>query len=120
MTHLPQSTNRLTSLAPRHFSPTRFFTLGVVALLAILVAMGSFTYTVHAAETCSTTTCVLACSARQKICSRFPRAQVPRGYVRVSFMPYGYRRVSQSKCDQMVCPSYVKDCRRWVPTQAGQ
>lgn len=115
MINLLQSRFPFSSLSLR-----RSVTSSIITLIALLVAMGSFTFTAHAADTCSISSCVLACNVRQKICSRFPRAQVPSGYIRVSFMPYGYRRVSQSKCDRMVCPSYVKDCRRWVPTQAGQ
>jgi hypothetical protein len=115
MTYLLQS-----QFPHRSLSFRRFAISAIVSLIALLVAMGSFTYTARAADTCSTTSCVMACNVRQKICSRFPRTQVPSGYIRVSFIPYGYRRVSQSKCDRMICPSYVKDCRRWVPTQTGK
>ena len=113
MTYLPQSQSQTVN-------PSRLARLTVAVitiLIALLVAMGSYSHTVSAADTCSTTSCVLACNARLKVCSRFPNGQVPSGYVRVNFMPNGYRRVRQTKCDLMVCPSYVKDCRRWVPTQ---
>ena len=102
-----------------HSLPVKGFSAAmIVTLFAVLTAIGSSAYTAHAADTCSPANCVLACNVRQRICSRFPNTQVPSGYIRVSFMPYGYRRVRQSKCDLMVCPSYVKDCRRWVPTKA--
>lgn len=86
---------------------------------ALLISTSAYATQAHAAELCATGNCVLACSSRLHICSLFPRTRVPSGYVRVSFMPYGYRRVRQTSCDNMVCPSYVKDCRRWVPTDKG-
>jgi len=46
----------------------------------------------------------------------FPRTAVPRGYARVRYMPFGYKRVRQSNCDKLVCPDKSATCRRWTPT----
>lgn len=91
-------------------------------ILTILLLLAAFFWTMmhvqptHAAETCATRSCVLACSAAQKICSLFPTKAVPSGYGRVSYLPFGYRRVRQSSCDKMVCPTFSTTCRRWIPT----
>lgn len=71
---------------------------------------------VYAAETCSSRSCVLTCNVARKVCSLFPKQAVPAGYARVSYLPFGYRRVRQSSCDKMVCPTFSTTCRRWIPT----
>ncbi len=84
-------------------------------LVAVLWAL-MWVKPTYAAETCATHNCVLACSAATKMCSLFPTKAVPTGYARVSYLPFGYRRVRQSSCDKMVCPTFSTTCRRWIPT----
>ena len=90
---------------------TALFLLAAMALTVMLNAQP-----IHAEELCASRGCVLACISTSKVCSLFPSKSVPGGYAKVSYMPFGYRRVRQSSCDKMVCPTFSTTCRRWIPT----
>lgn len=90
---------------------TALLFLAAIALTVMLNARPA-----HAEEICASRGCVLACNASQKICSLFPNKSVPAGYAKVTYMPFGFRRVRQSACDKMVCPTNSTTCRRWIPT----
>jgi len=48
--------------------------------------------------------CTLACSPRLRQCSMYAVGRVPRRYIAVKYMAYGYRRVySTSTCEMTVC-----------------
>ena len=83
----------------------------VIAWIALGSPAASF-----AAEVCASGNCVMACNSSLRICSMFSRTAVPRGYARVRYMPFGYKRVRQSTCDKLVCPDKSATCRRWTPT----
>lgn len=99
--------------------PVQFIVRIVQACAIVIVvagiALGRPTAS-YAAEMCASGNCVMACNASLRICSMFPSKEVPRGYARVRYMPFGYKRVRQSTCDKLVCPDKSTTCRRWTPT----
>ena len=63
-----------------------------------------------------TRSCVMACNPVTRACSLFERARVPSGYVRVSRLLYGYKRVkSNSSCENVICVSRSTTCTPWSP-----
>ena len=86
-----------------------------VVIVVAWIALSSPTAS-YAAEMCASGSCVMACNSSLRICSMFPSKAVPRGYARVKYMPFGYKRVRQSTCDKLVCPDKSATCRRWTPT----
>lgn len=69
----------------------------------------------QAAPASQVRSCVLACQPSQRVCSLFENTRIPSGYLRVSRMPYGYKRVkSDSMCENVVCLSRSVVCRPWA------
>ena len=98
-----------------NFAYLRILT-ALLLLAAIVWTMMNMVQPTHAAETCSSNNCALACNSAKKACSLFPSKSIAAGYARVSYLPFGYRRIRQSSCDKMVCPTFSTTCRRWIPT----
>ena len=116
ITAIPQGARVATMSAQPHVNLAYLRIFTALLLLAAIVWTLMHVQPTYAAETCSARNCVLACSSAKKICSLFPNKAVPAGYARVSYLPFGYRRVRQSNCDKMVCPTFSTTCRRWIPT----
>ena len=54
-------------------------------------------------------TCVLACNAKTRRCSRFPSNKIPRGYRAQNGVPPGYKLIKgNTTCDSKMCTSKSK------------
>lgn len=95
--------------------------MALVALMTLMLAVMLLPQSSLAADGSATRRrCVLACSQRLRQCSMYSVKEVPRGYRRVSHLPFGYKRVyGNSVCERLVCAKNSVTCRPWVPTGRG-
>lgn len=97
----------------------KFISSVTFTTLAITLALIGKPSPISAKEQCASKTCALACNRHSRTCGLYDRQNVPSGYMRVSYMPNGYRR-SATECASIRCPDGSTTCQRWGIAKKSQ